>query len=46
MADAASFPIAIFPIQLPSCPLREIGIVPPCFLDDKILPPISYDSNT
>ena len=46
MAGAASFPIDIFPLHLPSCPLQEIGIVPPFFLDDKILPPVHYDSDT
>ena len=46
MADAASFPIDIFPIKFPSCPLQEIGIVPPFFLGDKILPQVQYDSDT
>jgi hypothetical protein len=46
MADAASFPIDIFPIKLPSCPLQEIGIVPPFVLGDKIGPPVHYDSDT
>lgn len=46
MAGAASFPIDIFPIKLPSCPLQGISIVRPFFLDDKILPPVQYDSDT
>lgn len=46
MADAASFPIENFPINLSSCPLQDTGIVPPFFLDGKILPPVQYDSDT
>lgn len=46
MADAASFPIDIFRIKLPSCALQQIGIVPPFFLHDKILPPVQDDSDT
>ena len=46
MAGAASFPLNIFPRHLPSCPLQEIGIVPPLFLEDKLLPPLHDDSDT
>jgi hypothetical protein len=45
MAGATSFPSKIFPINM-SCPLQETGIVPPFFLDGKILPPVQYDSDT
>jgi len=44
MAGAASFPIEIFPITSSSCPLQATGIVPPFFMDVKILPPVQYDS--
>ena len=46
MAGAASFPIEIFPITSLSCPLQATGIVSPCFMDVKILPPVQYDSDT
>jgi len=46
MAGAASFPIDIVPLHFQSCPLQEIGIVPPFFLGDKIGPPVHCDSDT
>ena len=46
MAGAASFPIDIVPLHFQSCPLQEIGIVPPFVLGDKIGPPVHYDSDT
>ena len=46
MAGAASFPLNIVPLHFQSCPLQELGIVPPFVLEDKLLPPLHDDSDT